>query len=156
MNRRVLFGIAAWLAVAAGATAAGVGAIDVLEDGITGHAVRPLDEDAVHRALGRTTPASPPRPSPSASATAGVLRSLAAGGGTVTARCQGGQVTILAVTPAQGFHADDFRRGPAASIALRLESDETEYAATVTCDNGSPALSRTTDDGHRRGRHGRH
>ncbi|GLY91769.1 hypothetical protein [Actinoallomurus iriomotensis] len=158
MNRRVLLGITGWLAVAASATAAGVAAIDVLEGGITGRSVRPLDEDAVHRALGRTggtSPAAPPSPSPSASATGGVTRSLGTGGGTVTARCAGGKVTIVAVTPAQGFHTDGFARGPAPSVTLKLESDEKEYGVTVACEGGSPVARSTTDDGHHGGRRGR-
>jgi hypothetical protein len=151
MNRRVLFGVAGWLAVAGAATAAGVAAIDVLEDGITGRSVRPLDEEAVHRALGRTTPVARPDPSPSAAA----LRSLGTSGGTVTARCSAGKVTIVAVIPAQGFHTDRVERGPASSLVLRLESDDEEYSATVTCENGSPVVHEAVDDGHRRGRHGR-
>jgi hypothetical protein len=158
MNRRVLLGIAGWLTVAAGATGAGVAAIDVLQDGITGRSVRSLDEDAVHRALARTggtSPAATPDPSPSASATGGAIRSLGAGGGTVTARCVGGRATIVAVTPAQGFHTDGFARGPAASITLTLESDDKEYTVTVTCENGSPVARSATDDGHHGGRRGR-
>jgi serine/threonine-protein kinase len=154
MNRRVLLGMAGWLAVAAAATTAGIAAITVLEDGITGQNVRPLDDDAVHRALSRSG-TTPPRPTltaaPTPSSTAGVTRSLAAGGGTVTARCEGGRVTVVAATPYQGFRTDGVEHGPAASVSLTFKSSDEEYAVTMTCDNGSPVARTAQDDGH----HGR-
>jgi hypothetical protein len=156
MNRRVILGIVGWLVVAGAATTAGIAAIDVLEDGITGKNVRPLDDEAVHRALSRagaTRTPTTPGPSPTASTAGGVTRNLAARGGTVTARCEGGRVTVLAAIPAQGFHTDGFERGPAASSSLTFESAAKEYAVTVDCQSGSPAVHVATDDGHR-GRHG--
>jgi hypothetical protein len=156
MNRRVILGIVGWLVVAGAATTAGVAAIDVLEDGITGNNVRPLDDEAVHRALRQTgvtrTPATPV-PSPTASPAGGVTRNLDADGGTVTARCEGGRVTVLTAIPAQGFHTDGFDRGPADSVSLTFESDEAEYGVTVDCQGGSPTVHVAQDDGHR-GRHG--
>jgi hypothetical protein len=147
MNRHVLLGIAGWLAVAAAATTAGVAAIDVLEGGITGKNVQPLDDEAVHRALSRTgaTPATP-RPSPSPSA--GALRNLAVNGGTVTARCDRGRVTVVAAIPAQGFRTGGVEYGPAPSVALTFESDSAEYAVTVTCDGDHPVAGSTADDHH--------
>jgi hypothetical protein len=156
VNRRVLLGIAGWLAVAVAATTAGVAAIDVLEEGITGKNVRPLDDEAVRRALSRdgTTPPRPARtPTPGPSSTGGVPRSLAAGGGTVTARCEGGRVTIVAATPYQGFRTDGVDHGPATSVSLTFESADAEYVVTVTCVNGTPTAHAARDDGHR-GRHG--
>jgi hypothetical protein len=156
MNRRVILGIVSWLVVGGAATTAGVAAIDVLEDGITGKNVRPLDDDAVHRALSRagaTRTPSAPVPSPTASPAGGVTRNLGARGGTVTARCEGGKVTVLGAIPAQGFHTDGVERGPAASSSLTFESAEEEYAVTVDCQGGSPAVHVAEDDGHR-GRHG--
>lgn len=156
MNRRVLLGVVGWLAVAAAATTAGVAAIDVLEEGITGKNVRPLDDEAVRRALSNagTTPPRPPlTAAPSQSSTGGVTKSLAAGGGTVTARCEAGRVTIVAATPYQGFRTDGIDRGPAKSASLTFKSSDTEYAVTVTCANGTPSAHAARDDGHR-GRHG--
>ncbi|MDN3351490.1 hypothetical protein [Actinomadura sp. DC4] len=156
MNRRVLLGIVGWLVLAVAATTAGIATLDMLEDGITGKNVRPLDDEAIHRALSRPG-ATPTTPAPTLSVTpaGGVAKNLAAGGGTVTARCTGGKVTVVAVIPAQGFHSSGFRHDPAASVSLTLESDEEEYAVTVTCDNGTPELRSAKDDGHRRGRRGR-
>jgi hypothetical protein len=153
MKRRILLGIAGWLAVAAAATTAGIAAIGVLEKGITGRSVRPLDDEAVHRALSRSGATSTPAlPNPGATSTAGVTRNLAAGGGTVTARCDRGLATIVAAIPSQGFHTSGLGHGPAASVSLTFESDDEEYAVTLTCEGGSPVVRAAKDDGHR-GRH---
>jgi hypothetical protein len=144
-----------WLAVAAAATAAGVAAIDVLEDGITGSQARPLDDAGVRRALAHATASATPRPDPSTPPASGaVTRNLAAGGGTVKASCVGERATILAWTPAQGFRAEDVSRGPATVASLKLSSDEDEYEVTVTCASGVPVAHPVKDDGHRRGRGG--
>jgi hypothetical protein len=156
VNRRVLLGIAGWLAVATAATTAGVAAIDVLEEGITGKNVRPLDDEAVRRALsgaGTTPPRPAPAATPSPSSAGGVTKNLSAGGGTVTARCADDRVTIVAATPYQGFRTDGVDHGPATSAALTFESGDAEYTVTVTCVNGTPAAHAVRDDGHR-GRHG--
>jgi hypothetical protein len=153
MKRRILLGIAGWLAVAAAATTAGIAAIGVLEKGITGRSVRPLDDEAVHRALSRSGATSAPAvPNPGATSTGGVTRNLAAGGGTVTARCDKGLATIVAAIPSQGFHTSGLGHGPAASVSLTFESDDEEYAVTLTCEGGSPVVRAAKDDGHR-GRH---
>ena len=158
MNRRVLLGIVGWLVLAGAATTAGIATLDVLEDGITGKNVRPLDDEAVHRALGRSgaTPAPlTPAPSPSTTPAGGVTRNLAAGGGTVTARCSGVQATIVAAIPSQGFHTDGLEPGPAASVSVQFESEDEEYTATVTCESGAPIVRSAEDDGHQRGRRDR-
>jgi hypothetical protein len=148
MNRRVLLGAAAWLAVAATATGAGVAAIGVLEDGITGSRTRPLDRGSIQRALSRTGAAVDAVPASSPTAGAGITRVLGAGGGTVTARCAAGRVTLLSWTPAQGFRADNPVRGPATVASLKFESDALEYKVTVGCHSGEPKISTSKDDGH--------
>ena len=157
MNRRVLLGIVGWLVLAGAATTAGIATLDMLETGITGKNVRPLDDEAVHRALSRSgttsAPVTPPS-GPTVTPAGGVTRNLAAGGGTVTARCAGGQVTVIAAIPAQGFHTGGLEHGPAAAVSLKFESADEEYTVTVTCENGSPAVRSAKDDGHRGGRRG--
>jgi hypothetical protein len=158
MNRRILLGIVGWLVIAAAATTAGIATLDMLEDGIPGKNVRPLDDEAVHRALSRsgvTSAPATPVPAPSATVTGGVTRNLAADGGTVTARCAGGLATIVAAIPAQGFHTDSLEHGPAASVSLSFESEEDEYEVTVTCYNGSPTVRSEKDDGPHDGHRGR-
>jgi hypothetical protein len=156
MNRRLLLGIAGWLTVAAAATTAGVAAIDVLGEGITGKNVRPLDDEAVHRALSQAGTEEPAGPalslSPSPSPATDMTKNLAAGGGTVTARCEGGRVTVLAATPSQGFRTGGIDHGPATSASLIFESAASEYIVTVTCENGTPFAHSEKDDGHHGGR----
>jgi hypothetical protein len=148
MNRRVLLGAAAWLAVAATATGAGVAAIGVLEDGITGSRTPPLDRESVQRALSRTGAAVATVPASSPAAGEGITRVLGTGGGTVTARCAAGRVTLLSWTPAQGFRADKIVRGPANVASLKFESNTQEYKVTVGCDGRGPKISTSKDDGH--------
>lgn len=148
MNRHVILGVAGWLTVAAAATGAGIAAVSVLEDGITGSKVRPLDDDAVRRALS-SGPATTPSPTPVTTAPAGgEPRVLGTGGGTVTARCDGGQATLVAWTPAQGYRADEVDRGPAATPSLSFTSASREYHVTVHCAGGIPAVRSASDDRH--------
>jgi hypothetical protein len=158
MNRRVPLGIAGWLTVAVAATGVGIAALGVLEDGITGSRVRPLDQDAVRRELSGT---GAPPVSPSETASPGVkvpggdevTRVLRTDGGTVTAACAAGRARLVAWYPAQGFGADDLERGPAAVVSLKFKSDDAEYEVTVECAADGPAVRTRKDDGH--GRHGR-
>lgn len=157
MNRRVLVGVAGWLTVAAAATGVGIATIGVLEDGLTGDNVRPLDDAAVRRALRQSEPppatSSPsPRPSPD-----GATKVLDARGGTVTITCSHGRATLESWVPAQGYRADDVAAGPAVAPRLTFKSDRTEYTVTAGCENGSPVVHTSEDDRHGgRGGSGRH
>ena len=59
MNRRILFGLAAWLLGAATATAGSLLAVSLLGQGITGVSGPLLTRDAVNRALASESPESP-------------------------------------------------------------------------------------------------
>jgi hypothetical protein len=148
--------MAGWLTLAAAAPAAGVAAIGALESGITeSEDVRPLDRQAVERALNGSgaTPASSPRAPAQATPgkDGGLTRVLRAGGGTVTARCGTDGVTLLAWSPAQGYRAEDLVRGPVAVASLTFESAAREYAVTVVCEGGGP-VAHTAEDDRGRGR----
>ena len=151
MNRPVVLGVAAWLTVGVAATAAGTAAIGMLEDGITGSPVRPLDGADVRRALSRAAATSPPSapatlsPSPTAG---GLTKVLAARGGTVTARCDGSRATLIAWSPAQGYSAGAIQRGPSTAPSLKFESASHEYYVTVVCSNGIPSAHSSADDHH--------
>ncbi len=144
----MVLGVAAWLTVGAAATAAGVAAIGVLEDGITGSRVHPLDDAEVRRALARvnetSSPPANPAPSPTASA-ADTRKVLAAKGGTVTARCEGDHAALVTWSPSQGYSASGVQRGPSTSPSLKFESAGHEYVVTVTCANGVPVAHSTAD-----------
>jgi hypothetical protein len=68
----------------------------------------------------------------------------------VVARCVAGKAELLSWSPAQGFEADDIRRGPALSAGLEFESDRIEIKISVDCRTAVPTPHIETE---RRGRH---
>ncbi|MDG4835498.1 protein kinase [Micromonospora sp. WMMD967] len=94
---------------------------------------------------GRSPSASNPAPSPTVSPTVaaptptpGEGTSADARGGTVTFRCVGKSVEVLAVTPAPGFRAEAYDPGPAKQIQVELTSSEHTSEIRVNCPNGRP------------------
>jgi hypothetical protein len=86
---------------------------------------------------------SPPGPSAtppsSAGAAASVDRVLTSAGGSVIARCLASGAYLVSWTPAQGYKAEDVRRGPAGTARLKFEyHDGGEYVMSVQCANGIP------------------
>ncbi|HMD95245.1 MAG TPA: hypothetical protein VKG80_21640 [Trebonia sp.] len=77
MQRRILFGVAAWLLGAATATAGSLLAISLLGQGITGSSGQLLTQDAVNRALGSEAAEASPSDSPTVTATAKPSRTAA-------------------------------------------------------------------------------
>ncbi|MDI3420362.1 hypothetical protein [Streptomyces luteolus] len=162
---------AAWVAVAA--VAGGLAAWTLAGfDGAAGDRGRPLDDAAVRRALAArpstpttpTTPATPASPDPSTSrepasspeptgsATPPPRRStLRFTGGTATAECRpDGTVYLTSWSPADGYHVEEYARGPARSARLELEpsaedADDVEYE--ISCGpTGKAAVSRAPED----------
>ncbi|MGW6273186.1 hypothetical protein [Streptomyces sp. NPDC055060] len=125
---------AAWVGVGTAAGALGAWQLATADSGVAAHS-RPLDEEAVERALAATsaTP-SPPAPTPSGSRTPHSPKpaersTLRFTGGTATVECRGdGTVYLVSWSPADGFHIDDdVERGPAATARLEAEpSDDDE------------------------------
>lgn len=117
MARRLII-TAGWFAAAILAVLVGLLALTVIGDGLT-TPVRPLSQSEVARELaGQPTSAAPPAspsttpasPSASPSASTGtgsgpVSRSTR--GGTVIARCSGGQPQLVTMTPADGFEVHE-------------------------------------------------
>ncbi|MEV1153922.1 serine/threonine-protein kinase [Micromonospora chokoriensis] len=94
---------------------------------------------------GPSPSASSPAPSPTVSPTAaaptptpGMGSSVDARGGTVTFRCVGKSVGVLAVTPAPGFRAEAYDPGPAKQIQVDLTSLEHRSEIRLNCPNGRP------------------
>ncbi|MGW4678927.1 serine/threonine-protein kinase [Micromonospora taraxaci] len=94
---------------------------------------------------GPSPSASSPAPSPTVIPTAaaptptpGVGTSVEARGGTVTFRCVGKSVEVLAVTPAPGFRAEAYDPGPAKQIQVDLASLEHRSEIRLNCPNGRP------------------
>ncbi|SCE85646.1 serine/threonine-protein kinase [Micromonospora chokoriensis] len=88
---------------------------------------------------------SSPAPNPTGSPTAvgptptpGEGTSADARGGTVTFRCVGKSVEVLAVTTAPGFRVEAYDPGPAKQIQVDLTSVEHRSEIRVNCPNGRP------------------
>jgi hypothetical protein len=143
---RPLLAIGGWILAAAAATAVGLLATGAIGTGITGTTATPLSEQQVDRALARATPAPvPSQPTPTARATPGaVTRVLDTPGGTVIARCRGGQATLLSWSPAQGYDSEHIRPGPAPTTTLTFDGPDTETQVRVTCPAGTPTAHTTT------------
>lgn len=142
--------IAAWLAAAALATAASIGAVGSLSRGLFGPSDAPLRETEVEAQLAPTTPApreSSPAPAESSRAPA-ENRALATAGGSIVASCTGGLAYLDSWIPRSGFETDHVQRGPAATASLRFKarSGGDSVRAQVTCRDGEPALAVVDDD----------
>jgi hypothetical protein len=89
-------------------------AVSLIGDGLTSPIARPMSQDEVRRELAAQPPA---QPSPSASVTetgsapetpsTAEPLSWRTRGGTVIARCDGGNPVIVSMTPAQGFEVHE-------------------------------------------------
>jgi len=146
--RPVALAAVSWLVGAGTAVAVGLLALSFVGSGLVAGANDPLASavdapSAPPSATAEPTPSSRPSPSASASGSATataspVERSLANGGGTVVARCVGDQVYLVGWSPAQGFHTDDVRRGPATYASVEFENVTQEIKLRVTCIDGVP------------------
>ncbi|MFI5909164.1 hypothetical protein [Dactylosporangium sp. NPDC051541] len=163
---------AGWLAAAALATAASVGAVGTLRS-VFGPSDAPLRESDVQAAL--SSPAASGQPtagsSTTGSATAGpatagpsgsepaggssspsgpapVTRALATDGGSLVATCTGGLAYLDSWVPRSGWEVDHVVRGPAAVTALRFKarSGGGSVRVQVTCENSEPVLRPGGDD----------
>ena len=91
--------------------------------------------------------ATSPRPSPTAPATgSSVTRTLDVQGGTVQARCSGGLATLIAWSPAPGFHVADATHGPAASLSITFTRNHVEIRTVITCVDGAPVARSVPHD----------
>ncbi|WP_433085501.1 hypothetical protein ACQP1P_10720 [Dactylosporangium sp. CA-052675] len=156
MRMRWPLAIAAWLAAAALATAASIGAVGSLSNGLFGPSDAPMSEADVEARL-TPTPAGSPTPDPSAplgttpaspAASTATSRALSTAGGSIMASCPGGQAYLDSWIPRSGFETDHLQRGPAATASLRFKarSGGGSVRAQVTCVNGEPALALPGDD----------
>ena len=142
---RSLLAVGGWLIAAAAATAVGLLATGAVGTSITGTTPAPLSQQQVDRALARSSPAPSARTSASPStAPGGVTRALDTRGGTLIARCQNGQASLVSWSPAQGYDTEDIRPGPAPAAAITFETHGTAIQVRVGCTAGIPTAHTTT------------
>lgn len=161
MNNRALLVTAGWIGAAVLAVLVGLGAINVIGAGLTGHEVNPRSEAEVARALRELpgaaasgTPTRSPAGSPPASAGTGdrptptsssSVRTFPTRGGTVVGRCVGGRPEIVSMSPNQGFELHEQDRGRQDTDAegeFRGSSDNHDRVKfEVACSGGVPRIS---------------
>ncbi|GAB3800647.1 hypothetical protein [Micromonospora zhanjiangensis] len=64
-------------------------------------------------------------------------------GGSVVARCAGGQAYLVSWSPTPGYHAEHVARGPAVVARLTFEAGRRHLNVEVRCVAGAPQA--TTD-----------
>jgi hypothetical protein len=161
----------AWVVAAVATTFVGIAAVESLGDGILGSPEQPLSRGNVESQLAAApqptastaaapvlpsdTPSQPPVAAPST--TTGSPKStrvLTSDGGTIVASCDGGLVTLVSWSPAQGYQVVQADRGPAKSVTVRFndDSDEEDHIKRVTvfCRNGRPEATADEEDKSKR------
>jgi hypothetical protein len=165
--------VSGWVAAAVVAVGAGIGAVALAQGGTLAPPTEPMSEESVLDALEDVataggddatpsestetpTPTSEPTPSDDASAagddaSAADDEVIATDGGTVIARCDGTEVTLVSWTAAQGWRAVGVDAGPATTATFGFTDDDDDDDGlhyNVTCTDGVPtaALQSGGDD----------
>ncbi|MFC3491289.1 hypothetical protein [Glycomyces rhizosphaerae] len=162
--------VSGWVAAAVVAVGAGIGAVALAQGGSLAPPTEPMSEESVRAALDEaaddatpTTDASADTSAvPSSAAPTGPLEEVPTGdaasgeeliatdGGTVLARCSGGEVELVWWVPAQGWRATAVEPGPAAAATFGFTADDDDDDGLdykVTCVDGVPAAAlRSGDD----------
>ncbi|WP_433112706.1 septum formation initiator [Micromonospora sp. CA-246542] len=146
MSRRSVLVAAGWVATVAVATLIGLGAIRLVGESITGTPGGVRSEAEIERALASPEPAQsgtvgataggPTTPAPSASA--GVRRSFATGGGTAVAECGADGVRLVSWAPAQGYRVHEVDRGPDDDVEVTFEGSAGRHELKVRCIGTEP------------------
>lgn len=126
-----------WVAGAISASAVGLFALSAIEIGPVNQTSVPDLPAATADSTGgvSATPTATHKPSSGAA----VDRLLNSAGGNVVARCSAEGAYLVSWSPAQGYKAEDVRRGPAAAAKVSFEyHDGGQYEVTVRCVNGVP------------------
>jgi hypothetical protein len=139
-------GVLAWLLAVAVATGVAMAAVSVIGDGIVGAGAQPISESTLDAQV-----TAPPTTTTTATTTAATApattttqpvdpgKVFQVQGGTVTARCVGSNVEIVAAVPAQGYqvlseHAvDDHPK-------VRFRSGRADFEARFRCIGGVPRI----------------
>lgn len=142
-----------WVAGAISAAAVGLFALSAIEIGpVNQTSVPNLPEatadptDAVSTTPAAPTPTATPGATTKPPSSAAIDRVLNSAGGTVVARCSSAGAYLVSWSPAQGYKAENVRRGPAATAKVSFEyGGGGEYVMTVRCVNGVPQATVTRE-----------
>ncbi len=157
--RRTLASLVAWTLGASVAVGVGIIALSLIDNGLASGAGHPMSTEVppvASTGAATTTQSDDPTadqvsPSPSvashrsarpaapaASATPGPPRQFNSTGGTVLAQCTGSQAYLLSWSPAQGYRAEDVRRGPAPNVSAKFDNGPQAVVLAVHCVAGMP------------------
>jgi hypothetical protein len=152
VTRRSLLVAAGWFGAAVLAVLVGLAAISVIGAGLMSSDATPRTQAEVAREAAalpssapsaRTSLGTPSSPAESSD------RSFITAGGTVVARCVGGQAEIRSMSPYEGYAVHERDQGPQAEAEgeFRSTSDNHDRAKfSVRCTGGKPALSDRSSD----------
>jgi hypothetical protein len=157
-TRSALLAVSAWTVGAAAAVGVGLLALSLVGNTFLNGPSDPLAQagnplpatqpTATMSCPATTVPALTADSPASASAGAsGTERQLSSAGGSVLARCTADGAYLVLWSPAQGYHAGDVIRGPAASARVEFESLTSEIKVVVTC-VGGVLQANVLEEGH--------
>ena len=147
-----------WLGAALLAVMVGLGAINIIGNGLTSPETRPLSAAEVADELARQITVSPsatagtgarPSPSPSVSASpsaspSAATRSFPTSAGTVVGRCAGGRPEVVSMSPRQGYEVHDQDNDEGEFRGRDDGHDRVKFE--IVCRGGVPALVQERDD----------
>ncbi|GAA1887296.1 septum formation initiator [Asanoa iriomotensis] len=145
LSRRSL-AVLGWLAVVVVATLAGIGAVRLVGDSLTGtpggvRSQADVARDLAAAASGTPAPATAtPGPTTSPRPTAGgQLRTFNIAGGLVTARCDGGLASIVTWRAADGYRVRDRDDGPDDEVEVKFERTGGDHSEIkIRCEGDQP------------------
>jgi hypothetical protein len=155
VNRRTLVVTVGWLGAALLAVLVGLGAINIIGNGLTSPETRPLSAAEVADELARQITVSPSatagtgaRPSPSVSPSvspSAATRSFPTSAGTVVGRCAGSRPQVVSMSPRQGYevHDQDDAEG---EFRGRGDDDDDRVKFEIVCRGGGPVLVQERED----------
>jgi hypothetical protein len=162
VRSRVLIGAGAWLLGAVSATVGSLYAVDLLGQGLLEQHTKQVSVAMVNAELAQDDSAAPSRPAPTQTpkaspavshparhrpasthpavqpSTSSAGKILTTGGGNTAARCEQGGAYLVYWSPAQGFEANNVRRGPAPAASVTFTNSTDGFVLTVTCSSGVP------------------
>ncbi|PWR15252.1 septum formation initiator [Micromonospora sicca] len=155
MGRRPILAAVGWLATTVAATLVGLGAIQLVGEGIAGTPGGVRAQHEIERALaspapapvvptadptGSPTPSAAPTPSRTP-ARAGARRGFATPGGTAVVECGPAGARLVSWSPAQGYGVKDVDRGPDEHVEVKFVGTEGEHELKVRCVGGKPVAA---------------
>lgn len=153
MGRRPILAAVGWLATTVAATLVGLGAIQLVGEGIAGTPGGVRAQHEVERALASPAPDVPtaeptgsptPTVAPTLSRTparAGARRGFATPGGTAVVECGPAGARLVSWSPGQGYGVKDVDRGPDEHVEVKFAGSEGEHELKVRCVGGKPVAA---------------